>query len=419
MHPGGTNATSDRGPWRADTFMRLYSINWQLLLLVLAASSLQQSGLQLAAASSTGSRPRALFQDVQTPALVDTPQEQHPSGPIYRKSANGTSTAADVAAPASVTMLYRDPGQGKCGRWDNFDYQDDRNINPRRYCPRSCRQVSSRIARCQCVTRASLNAFYSGRRWGRTVYPECCYLTPPGGGGGGGGCGWGGCPPDPPPNPPPTPPPNPPPSPNMQQTWTTQTYTIGSCTQGGLGVISNSLKAFLATLPGVAGSTVDVRTSATMQPLPKANSVVAASLQKSQEAQAKMAQAEPAGVSAQFIFHVPNLPASINVSAGVRVRVRVGWGGGGGEVCTVSGIDWGRRARCCAGLLLSLVPCAVGSGRAEEGGWRGGGSCRKAQAKIAQVQLGVCLHSSYSGWQTCHQHHIECGFLSLGVGREG
>jgi hypothetical protein len=89
---------------------------------------------------------------VSTSAAVADPAEDGPltaggqsvlsdqSLPIWTKPDNVTETSADAVAPASVSMRYRAPSysQGPCGRWDNFDYQDDRNYNPTRYCPRTC-----------------------------------------------------------------------------------------------------------------------------------------------------------------------------------------------------------------------------------------------------------------------------------------
>lgn len=69
-----------------------------------------------------------------------------------------------------------------------------------------------------------------GRRWGRWVYPECCYLRPPDCGGGDTGCG------------PPNPTPNPPPGPTTMNTLQMQLYTIGSCSEGGLEIVRSNLR---------------------------------------------------------------------------------------------------------------------------------------------------------------------------------
>jgi hypothetical protein len=77
----------------------------------------------------------------------------------------------------------------------------------------------------------------SGRRWGRWVYPECCYLRPPTDGGS--DCGWGdtdcGTP-----QPGPSPPPGP--NPTTMNTLQMQLYTIGSCSDGGLEIVRSSLR---------------------------------------------------------------------------------------------------------------------------------------------------------------------------------
>jgi hypothetical protein len=199
-----------------------------------------------------------------------------------------TSKVEDSFAPAAVVRRYRPPGQGRGGTWDNFDYGDARNTNPTRYCPSSCRSVSKRISSCQCVTRKSLVWYYAQRRLGLQATPTCCYLRPPGNGGGGssggssswGGGDWtssggwsssgqggsssgstsgssgsssggssssgsssssGGTP-----------------VPTPTQTVPLQTYAVGQCTAGGMGIIENNLRGFIATMPGVIGSTVTV-----------------------------------------------------------------------------------------------------------------------------------------------------------------
>jgi hypothetical protein len=148
--------------------MRGFLRSWQVLLLLLAASSLQQGPqhsssssrhfLLAASAAAAEAAPSGSLPDILFPNQLLDDQ----TTPIWQKPGNVSATSADVAAPASVRLRYRAPGRGSCGRWDNFDYGDVRNNNPGPYCPSSCRKVSSRVARCQCVTRSSLNAFYSG-----------------------------------------------------------------------------------------------------------------------------------------------------------------------------------------------------------------------------------------------------------------
>lgn len=291
-----------------------------LLLLACAASSLNELPSQQVSSSSSTSRAHstsfllgAAAQSVDDPPERQTADVVSAVGPIFIKPAN--ATPADALAPARVGLRYRQPGQGPCGRWDNFDYRDDRNSNPARYCPRSCRVVSTQVARCQCVTRSSLNAFYSGRRWGTWSWPECCYLTPPNGGGG--GCNSG-CPPPTPSPPGPTPPPSPPPpSPNTAQNLRFQLYSIGSCTAGGLGLVESSIRGFIATLPGVVGSTVQVRASASIASMSEASSVVQASLNKTRrynQQKQKQAATAPGGVVSQRTGKMV-LPPQINVSS--------------------------------------------------------------------------------------------------------
>lgn len=74
-------------------------------------------------------------------------------------------------------------------------------------------------------------------------------------------------------------------------------------------VIQNNLKGFLATLPGVVGSTVDVKTFASIQAMSAASVVV-----KSVVSKAVRAQAQTAGgkVTAQAVKNT-QLPPQINV----------------------------------------------------------------------------------------------------------
>jgi hypothetical protein len=301
-----------------------------LLLLLVATGSFhpQHSSSDLllpGAAAASADAPQELQSEIMAASV----------GPVWRKPGNVSAKSADAVAPAWVAMRYRAPGQGPCGRWDNFDYRDDRNNYPTRYCPRSCRVVSKSVAGCQCVTRASLNAFYSGRRWGQWRYPECCYLRPPGGVGGGGNCGggvWGGgveggCPPPaddsgggggaPPPT---TPFPGPPtaPTPQAANSIQFQLYTIGSCSSGALNIVNQNLRAFLATLPGVVGSSVEIATSAQIQTLGSASTVVAASLNKATNyVRQQREQASRNGtITAQTLSSTPKLPPQINVRHG-------------------------------------------------------------------------------------------------------
>jgi hypothetical protein len=181
----------------------------QLLLLCLALSSWGQPGpfQHSSSSSSSSSRtaPRPFLQAAAAAAAQEAvaPAAAHLNGEgaVHSKPGNASISAADVAAPATVAVRYREGGQGVGGRWDNFDYRDIRNTNPIGYCPRSCRVVAATVARCQCVTKASLSAYYSGRRMGQmTTSPQCCYLRPPPCGSGGWG-GGSGCPPAPPPGP--------------------------------------------------------------------------------------------------------------------------------------------------------------------------------------------------------------------------
>lgn len=232
-----------------------------LLLLVVVAFSSSSDPQQISSSSSSRRSSFVTAAAAQSIELVPLTAQTLVSGVLLKND----SSPADKVAPAAVVRRYR-PGypQGG-GRWHGFDYGDDRNNNPTRYCPRSCRTVSRRVCDCQCVTRSSLNWYYLMRRRGQWVYPTCCYLSPPsngggewwgttsggsssgdwGGGGGGsttsgGGTTSGG-------------------STTSQQTVTMQTYSVGRCSAGGLAVIENSLKGFIATLTGVNGNTVQVR----------------------------------------------------------------------------------------------------------------------------------------------------------------
>lgn len=207
----------------------------QALLLLLSVSSLQWwHGAAAAAAPAPQQSPAKAGELLSYAGQVLDIQ----SLPLWTKPSNVTDTSAESVAPASVRLRYRAPSysQGRSGVWDNFDYQDARNSHPSSYCPRACKVVSTRIARCQCVTLSSLQAFYSGRRWGRYYWPECCYLRPPpdnGGGDGGGGGSGGGTP-----------------NPSLANSWAFKLYTIGSCSEGGMQAIRTNLKNFLATMPG-------------------------------------------------------------------------------------------------------------------------------------------------------------------------
>jgi hypothetical protein len=212
-----------------------------------------------------------------------------------------------------------------------------------RRCPSGCRVVSSSIARCGCVTRASLNAYYSGRRRGGLglVKPVCCRASSGGGSWGSDGstgCGWGGCPTvpgTPPPTPTPTPTPPPTPTPTQGNSLELQLYTIGACSDGGLQIVEQSLRGFLAVLPGVVGSTVQIKTGAKLQPMPVSASVVASSVQKSSgyvaaQQQQQQQQQQDGQVSAKFIFSTPRLPPQINVSTLEGVGSPIGCRGQGG-----------------------------------------------------------------------------------------
>jgi hypothetical protein len=216
-----------------------FGLHQQALLLLLSVSSLQRwhgHGVAAAAAAAPAAQQSSAAAGADLLSYggqVLTDQ----SLPLWTKPSNVTDASADSVAPASVRLRYRGPSfsPGPSGRWDNYDYQDIRNSNPTSYCPRACKVVSTRIARCQCVTRASLQAFYSGRRWGRYYWPECCYLRPPpddGGGSSSGGSSGG-------------------PNPSLGNSWAFKLYTIGSCSEGGLQVIKTNLRNFLATMPGV------------------------------------------------------------------------------------------------------------------------------------------------------------------------
>jgi hypothetical protein len=103
-------------------------------------------------------------------------------------------------------------------------------------------------------------------------------------------------------------------------------YTIGSCTSGGMGIVETSLRNFLATLPGVVGSTVQVQARAVMQGMPVTSAVVAQSLQKSQKyIQQQQQQQQPGEVAAMFLFKTPRLPPAINVSGHMRAVGCMGW----------------------------------------------------------------------------------------------
>jgi hypothetical protein len=288
----------------------------QLLLLCLALSRWEQPGpFQHSSSSSSRTAPRPFLQAAAAAAQeAVAPAAAHLNGEsaVHSKPGNASISAADVAAPATVAVRYREGGQGVGGRWDNFDYRDIRNTNPTGYCPRSCRVVAATVARCQCVTKASLNAYYSGRRMGQmTTSPQCCYLRPPPCGSGGWG-GGSGCPPPPPPGPTPPPGPDPvpspTPSPTQQNTAQFRMYSIGSCSVGALQVVETTLQSFIATLPGVVGSSVSVKASAKVQSLSTASSVVAVSLKKA-------GRAKNAELQAQTVYNAPKLPSQINVSA--------------------------------------------------------------------------------------------------------
>jgi hypothetical protein len=82
-----------------------------------------------------------------------------------------------------------------------------------------------------------------------------------------------------------------------------------------MGILENTLKGFLATLPGVVGSSVNVRATATVQSLATASAVVAASAAKASQTVAAAAAAASSsdGVTAKAVW-VPKLPPQINVS---------------------------------------------------------------------------------------------------------
>lgn len=94
-----------------------------------------QSGMLLLLLVSMSAAVAAPTPEVSAGGQVLTDQ----SLPIWVKPNNVTEASADAVAPASVSMRYRAPSYapGPCGRWDNFDYQDDRNNYPTRYCPRT------------------------------------------------------------------------------------------------------------------------------------------------------------------------------------------------------------------------------------------------------------------------------------------
>jgi hypothetical protein len=206
---------------------------------------------------------------------------------VYQKHWN---SSADRAALARTTLRYKTWGSydgkaGKGGRWDGYLDGDARDQYPARYCPRHCATVHLNVARCQCVTRQSLHNYYLSLKRGQGFYswPQCCFLVVSGannaGSSGGGGWGqwWGGTPctngncggggsnggptpPAPTPTPQPPRPPSPPsPSPIKAQTLQLKLTTLGACSTAGQGTIESSMKGFLATLPGVVGSTVEVR----------------------------------------------------------------------------------------------------------------------------------------------------------------
>jgi hypothetical protein len=85
-------------------------------------------------------------------------------------------------------------------------------------------------------------------------------------------------------------------------------YSIGSCSAGALQVVETTLQSFIATLPGVVGSSVSVKASAKVQSLSTASSVVAVSLKKA-------GRAKNAELQAQTVYNAPKLPSQINVSA--------------------------------------------------------------------------------------------------------
>lgn len=163
--PEIANGWADRPRPQTCMWGKPLGLHQQALLLLLSVSSLQWWHGTAAAAA----------------AVPPAPQQQSPAGeellsggqlldsqtlPLWTKPSNVTDASADSVAPAWVRLRYLAPSysQGPSGRWDNYDYGDERNSNPASYCPRACRVVSTRIARCQCVTRSSLQAFYSGRR---------------------------------------------------------------------------------------------------------------------------------------------------------------------------------------------------------------------------------------------------------------
>jgi hypothetical protein len=85
-----------------------------------------------------------------------------------------------------------------------------------------------------------------------------------------------------------------------------------------MNVLETSLKGFLATMPGVVGSSVTVKATATVQNIATASAVVAASAAKTARvveaaAAAAAEQGSGDGVSAKSVW-VPKLPPQINVS---------------------------------------------------------------------------------------------------------
>jgi hypothetical protein len=87
-------------------------------------------------------------------------------------------------------------------------------------------------------------------------------------------------------------------------------YTVGACSGGGQTVIQNNLKGFLATLPGVIGSTVQVNTYASVTAFPTAASVVKEVVSKAVKAQAVK---DGERVTAKALVR-SQLPPQINVS---------------------------------------------------------------------------------------------------------
>jgi hypothetical protein len=95
-------------------------------------------------------------------ALSDTPAVVPIAGTLTYTKTNST---ADAAAPPAVALAYATAaGAGAGGTWDGYRYGDARDYTPSKHCPSTRRVVSSNIARCQCVTQDSLNAYYSGKR---------------------------------------------------------------------------------------------------------------------------------------------------------------------------------------------------------------------------------------------------------------